>query len=97
MTAYPKWMKQASCVDADPEQFYPDQGVHSATAYLLCGGCEVRTACATYAVEAREPGIWGGTSERGRQQVRSGRMSLVQALRAGDAIAARSYPTGDTA
>lgn len=39
------------------------------TAIAICGGCDVRVDCLTYAIAAQEPcGIWGGltTIERAR-------------------------------
>lgn len=69
------WRDQAACKGIDTELFYPvSQGtvgqaqVEEAKAF--CRRCVVREACLAAALERREPGVWGGTSEDERDEIR---------------------------
>ena len=77
------WMAEAKCVDADPELFFPQRGESTAPAKAICQACPVRAACLDYALSINERnGIWGGTSERERRQIR----------RQMDALAGATWP-----
>lgn len=39
------WAEQASCGQADPEEWYPDQGGSTRTAKRICRDCPVRVEC----------------------------------------------------
>jgi WhiB family redox-sensing transcriptional regulator len=59
------------CAETDPEAFFPDQGGSSRDAIRTCNRCELRDPCLAYAL--RDPrlfGVWGGTTERRRRQLR---------------------------
>jgi WhiB family transcriptional regulator, redox-sensing transcriptional regulator len=61
------------CAEVDPELFYPEVGETSkvAKAKAICAGCEIREACAAYAVRRGEAfGVWGGTTPMERQEMR---------------------------
>lgn len=68
------WQEHGSCRDADPMLFFHPQNERGMSrtrrdreAKRVCAGCDVRMACADYAVRAREPyGVWGGLSEEER-------------------------------
>lgn len=62
------------CAEVDPEVFFPEVGGDTgAVAKRICRRCEVREACAQYAIDERiEVGIWGGTGKRERRRRRSG-------------------------
>jgi Transcription factor WhiB len=66
----PAWMRQGSCVHADPDVFFPDKGGSAAAAKAVCAGCPVRTDCLDYALANSERfGVWGGLSERERRNL----------------------------
>lgn len=67
-----------NCREYDPELFFPDpEGPNFY--YLLkeakkvCTGCPYQLECLTYAVKNNDPGVWGGTSEGERAQMRRNR------------------------
>lgn len=49
------------CRSNDPELWFGERPDEVALAQALCGGCDLRAACLTGALERREPwGVWGG-------------------------------------
>lgn len=59
------WRKRALCATVDPDRFYPERGGSTRTAKSVCLGCDVRTECLKYALDADDSfGVWGGLSER---------------------------------
>jgi WhiB family transcriptional regulator, redox-sensing transcriptional regulator len=65
------WRQWGRCAETDPDEFFPEKGSTTRHAKRICAGCEVRTQCLDYALEADERfGIWGGTSERERRLIR---------------------------
>jgi WhiB family redox-sensing transcriptional regulator len=72
-----KWQEFASCKGWDPEVFYPDRGVPSASAKAVCNECPVQRDCLEYALRRDERfGIWGGLSERERRKLHRQRARL---------------------
>lgn len=76
----PSWHDQAECRDLDPAVFYAagDLGVyetqlHNRRAKEVCAGCPVRSDCLEAALVRREDGIWGGTTEAERREIRRAR------------------------
>lgn len=68
-----EWQEQAICGQADPELFYPDQGVDNRQAKAMCLRCDVREECLTDALEHRDFwGVRGGFSERELKQIAAG-------------------------
>ena len=64
------WHEKARCKGWDPEIFYPDRGVPSASAKAVCKECPVQPDCLEYALTKDERfGIWGGLSERERRKI----------------------------
>jgi WhiB family redox-sensing transcriptional regulator len=61
-----RWQDLAACVGTDPDAFFPERGGLGIQARRICYGCDVREECLQYALEHRERGIWGGTSEIAR-------------------------------
>ena len=83
----PDWRDQAACRDADPELFFPDDGLRSAraqvkTAKLICRGCLVSATCLSWALASgQQAGIWGGLTEDQRHRLhRRGRPSTSHRL-----------------
>lgn len=62
----------------DPELWHPTPGQKASDAKSICGRCPEMDACLTYALAHDVEGIWGGTTERQRQDWRrdNGRRSV---------------------
>lgn len=71
----PAWMKDALCREHPEVVWFPGRGEDARPAKALCARCLVQPECLDYAESITVPmppsGIWGGTSERERRQVRS--------------------------
>ena len=66
-----EWTRQASCVEIDPESFFPPKGDPGIKAKQVCAQCSVRDDCLAYAIEADEKsGIWGGLNAAERQSLK---------------------------
>ncbi|WP_289008025.1 WhiB family transcriptional regulator [uncultured Thermomonospora sp.] len=75
------WRNNAACLGVDPDLFFPPQGgaTNGAEAKQICGGCPVQAECLDYAVTtAQKYGIWGGTNERERREIRKQRGLIVK-------------------
>jgi len=70
------WRKNAICRDTDPDLFFPVGSTGYALVQIdrakqVCGECPVQDDCLQYAIETnQDSGIWGGTSEEERRQIR---------------------------
>lgn len=71
---------EARCADKvvtpDPDIFNPDhddpqKAEKEAAAKKICGGCAHKVECMLYALDKKESGVWGGTSERQRRRMRN--------------------------
>jgi len=75
LRAVPDWTG-ALCAQTDPELFFPDK-TNISNGYLakkICRKCPLLQECFDYAIQDWElRGIWGGTSERERWEIRAGR------------------------
>lgn len=73
---YPDFMAKgiAPCATMDPEAYFPEKGVGTdktvAMAKRLCHTCPYQVECLEWALEHREIGVWGGTTERERSRIR---------------------------
>lgn len=72
-----EWRDKAACAEAeDPDTWHPENTGSVAgrksvdRAIWICFGCPVIDECLTYALEHREYGIWGGTTEEERRALR---------------------------
>ncbi|HEY2220879.1 WhiB family transcriptional regulator [Actinomycetospora sp.] len=71
----------AACRDHDPELFFPigteGPGAEQATAAkYICGTCPISSACLRWALDTgQEAGVWGGTSEEDRRDMRRDRQA----------------------
>lgn len=72
-----RWREHALCRGTNVQLFYPEKwdGEATARAVEVCQPCPVREHCLDEALSNREPGIWGGMSERQRRimQARTGK------------------------
>ncbi len=70
------WRNLAICRDTDPDLFFPVGTTGYALVQIdrakqVCGECPVNAECLEYALETnQDSGIWGGTSEEERRQLR---------------------------
>ncbi|MDZ7674963.1 MAG: WhiB family transcriptional regulator [Acidimicrobiales bacterium] len=83
-----EWRKHAACSDTDPNLFFPvgttgpalDQ---IASAKAVCRTCDVQDLCLEYAISTnQDSGVWGGTSEEERRQMRRARQRRLKEQRA---------------
>ena len=71
-----RWRDKAACRDLAPDLFFPigETGpavAHAAQAKAVCCSCPVVEHCLEFAVRTnQEYGIWGGTDEEERRQLR---------------------------
>lgn len=64
------------CAEVDPELFWPGDGVNGVAAKRICMRCELREACAAYAIDNHiNEGIWGGTGRADRRRIWWGKES----------------------
>lgn len=67
----PTWHRRAACKGASVDLFFPERGQSTERAKALCTRCEVQSECLDAALEdPTSAGIWAGTSERGRRELR---------------------------
>lgn len=65
------WQDSALCAQTDPEIFFPEKGGSTKDAKAVCGRCPVVAECLDYALANDERfGIWGGTVEHERRQMK---------------------------
>ncbi|WCO67713.1 WhiB family transcriptional regulator [Iamia majanohamensis] len=71
-----EWRRDAACRDTDPDLFFPVGTTGPAieqieSAKAVCRACHAQAACLEYAIDTnQDSGIWGGTSEDERRQIR---------------------------
>jgi WhiB family redox-sensing transcriptional regulator len=89
-----EWREGAACRTTDPGLFFPIGTTgpaleQIAAAKAVCFDCSVRDDCLTFALSTnQDSGIWGGTSEEERRQIRRARRAAERAAR--DALLAAS-------
>ena len=77
-----EWTKNALCLQADPETFFPPKGNPGTKAKQICAGCPVRGECLAYAIDADEEfGIWGGMNRAERLKAREAIQARKEASR----------------
>src|ERR1700727_1972045 len=67
-----------ACRGRDPDIFYPQRGQANTLAVGICAQCPVVAACLEWALHHERLGIWGGTSERQRKQIRRQRAIRIE-------------------
>lgn len=76
----PDWRKQAECLDADPEIFFPESGSNGREAVKVCARCPVSTECLNYAMFHKiDEGVWGGKSAIQRHRLKMSRIKEAAA------------------
>ena len=70
------WRELAACRDTDPDLFFPIGTTGAAldkiaAAKEVCQDCSVKDLCLEFALKTnQDSGVWGGTSEEERRQIR---------------------------
>ena len=81
------WRALSTCRDTDPELFFPvgttgQALLQIAKAKSVCCQCPVTAECLEFALETnQDTGIWGGTSEEERRQIRRDAAARARAQR----------------
>ena len=71
------WRNQAACRSTHPELFFPSGSTGAVlgqiqAAKAICRSCPAQAPCLQFALETnQEAGIWGGTDEEERRQMRT--------------------------
>lgn len=70
------WQHDAACRDEDPDLFSPhDKDTRAiAQAKAVCAVCPVRAECLAAALAGGDRGIWGGTTEEERREMKTRRV-----------------------
>lgn len=86
------WRARAACKGMDPEHFFSsdddaankhERAEREASAKAVCGRCEVRRDCLSYAIAAGERyGIWGGMNAQERRALARSRSDEARATEA---------------
>jgi WhiB family redox-sensing transcriptional regulator len=86
----PGWQRRASCRGADTDLWFPVSGISKA-ARAVCEACPVRRLCLEYAIASSRvlQGIWAGTTEPERAQMRRERRARKAVT---PALGARGLP-----
>ena len=78
---YQEWIEDAACTGMDWNVFFPERGGPGspARAKLVCFRCPVQADCLDYALaDDTTAGIWGGTTETERTQMRRRGLHIVK-------------------
>lgn len=87
------WRNEAVCRDTDPELFFPVGTTGQALLQIdkakeVCDECPVKVKCLDFAIETnQDSGIWGGTSEEERRDIRRQIAAIKKAQNAARAAA----------
>ena len=69
----PRWTRDAACADVAVSAFYPEKQDARAViqaARAICATCPVAGPCLQWALDHDEAGVWAGTTEEQRRQMR---------------------------
>ena len=66
----PAWHARAACRGMGTRAFFPVRGETGAEAKAICAACSVRRECFTAASSGEERGIWAGTVDKERAEMR---------------------------
>lgn len=90
------WRDDAACRDTDPQLFFPVGTTGPAIEQIarakeVCGTCDSQGICLQFALETnQDTGVWGGTSEEERRQLRRAWVAQQKAEKAAMAATAAS-------
>jgi WhiB family redox-sensing transcriptional regulator len=74
----PKYTGQEPCAQIGPDLFFTKDDMRASYSHLdkvlrLCDSCQMQSECLEYALRVNVQGIWGGTTEGMRRQIRRSR------------------------
>jgi len=72
-----RWRDSAVCAQTDAALWHPGCGDRATLAKQICRRCPVQPECLEHALTHNECGIWGGTTETGRRQLRRARLKTA--------------------
>jgi WhiB family redox-sensing transcriptional regulator len=88
-----RFPQEAPCAETDPEMFFAEERQdprnpnkivsvyrNEKGAKAVCFSCEYRFECLQLALEENLIGIWGGTTENERRNIKRGRRSKIEIL-----------------
>jgi WhiB family redox-sensing transcriptional regulator len=65
-----EWQQGGACYGLDPDLFFPTTQDEAGLALSICGACDVREVCLSWAVQNGERyGVWGGTTQEARRRL----------------------------
>jgi len=73
----PAFLEQGLCAQTDPEAFFPEQGASASPAKAVCRRCDFRAECLDWALDHHEKGVWGGTTDHERRQLKRDRRTAA--------------------
>jgi ABC-type lipopolysaccharide export system ATPase subunit len=77
----PEWHSRAACRGVDPELFFPAKGEDpSIVSVLYCSRCPVTEDCLDHALRREREGVWAGTSDKQRRQIRRERRIRLEVM-----------------
>jgi WhiB family redox-sensing transcriptional regulator len=88
------WRPDAACRDLDPNLFFPagetgpaaEQIAHATS---ICRNCPVSDLCLEFSLQTHQDyGIWGGTTEDERRQIRRARRAAARAAQQAASLSA---------
>lgn len=75
LDSQPEWMMFGACTrdEIDPDLFFPwaDEDTRVPKAKAICASCTVAADCLEFAMSTYQVGIWGGTTETERREIRA--------------------------
>lgn len=77
----PHFAGHPACAEHDPELFQPisEEAHHQiAAAKSVCQTCPIQGPCLAFALRRNEVGIWGGTTETERRELRASGLVNVE-------------------
>ena len=92
-------LTSALCAQVDPALWFPEKGQGNTAAKAICHRCDDEAACLTVALAHPErEGIWGGTTFRERQTMRTLAGPRVRPIKHGTEGGAKTHRRrGETA
>lgn len=75
------WVLSANCAGTDPDSFFPEHDSSNTLAMRVCNNCLVKQECLEVALnDTQLMGIWGGTTNMDRRNMRRARRSFGMKL-----------------
>ena len=68
--ARPAWHADGACLEHPELDWFAGRAVDQAEPAAVCRRCLVRDECLTFAVDNREQGVWGATTDAERRLMR---------------------------